>query len=146
MPGRPKKPTAVKRAQGTSRKCREVDNEMVPARVDGLPSPPEVLAKNKKAMQLWVESVRELDSLDMLHTVDLPNLAAYCLEMANYFKMTAFCEKNGYTNQGRRRPEDIIRRDSLDRANRIAQQFGFVPAARTKISMGGSDKDDFFDE
>ena len=145
MPGRPRKPTKVKCAQGTSRSDRTIDNEMLPARVDGLPSPPEVLQKNKRAMQLWMESVNELHSLDMLHVVDLPSLAAYCLEMSTYFTMTAFCEKNGYVDKlGKRRQQDLIRRDALDRANRIAQQFGFVPSARTKISAPGK-KDEFFD-
>ena len=87
-------------------------------------------------MKLWHESVLELDALGMLHHVDLPSLAAYCLEMATYFKYTAYCQDNGYVgDDGRRRSEDLVRRDCLDRANKIAQQFGFVPAARTKISM-----------
>ena len=144
---RPTKPSSVKKAQGTERKCRTLDNEMSPAKVDGMPDAPEVIARNKRAVKLWHESVIELDRLNMLHNVDLPSLAAYCMEMSTYFDMTSYCEKNGYVDKdGRRRAQDLIRRDSLDRANRIAQQFGFVPAARTKIAMPKKDEGtEFFD-
>lgn len=150
MPGRPKKPTAVKKAQGTAQPCRMQKNEMLPARIDGLPAPPEALKNNKHAMKLWMDSVLELEKLNMLHFVDLPALGAYCMEMSNYFSLTAYCEKNGYVDMktGKRRSQDIVRRDSLDRAIRLAQEFGFVPAARTKISMPDKGKynNNLFDE
>ena len=147
MPGRPTKPTRVKQAQGTDRKCRILNNEMLPTKVDGLPEAPEVIAKNKSAVKLWHESVVELESLGMLHSVDLPSLAAYCMEMSTYFTMTSYCELSGYVDaDGRRRAQDLIRRDCLDRANKIAQQFGFIPSARTKISMPKRDEGtEFFD-
>lgn len=146
MPGRPKKPTAVKKAQGTAQKCRELDNEFVPTLVDGVPDPPEVLQKNQRAMRLWMESVVELESKKMLYRVDLNILASYCLELSTYFEMTAYCERNGYVCEGRRRAEDLIRRDCLDRAIKLAHEYGFTPAARTKISMPQQpEKDDYFD-
>lgn len=146
MPGRPSKPTAVKKAQGTYERCKtHVTKEMMPAKVDGIPGPPSVL--NKNAMKLWQDSVLELAALQMLHTVDLAMLAAYCMKMDLFFRMTAFCEKHGYVNEkGRRRGESIEARDALDQANKIAQQFGFVPAARTKISMPEkANEDEYFD-
>ena len=146
MPGRPKKPTAVKKAQGTDQKCRTLENEMSPSKVNGVPGPPTVLSRNKNAMKLWHESVLELKEMNMLHGVDLPMLAAYCMRMSTYFEMEAFLAKNGRVDNGRRRAEDLIARDSLDQANKICQQFGFVPSARTKISMPDKKKEnEYFD-
>ena len=147
MPGRPKKPTAIKKAQGTLEKSRTIENEFVPSKVNGMPSPPSVLSKNKNAMKLWHESVIELKDMDMLHGVDLPMLAAYCVKMSLFFRMTDYCEKNGYiNNRGRRCGEAIEAQSALDQANKICQQFGFVPSARTKISMPDKKKEsDYFD-
>ena len=144
---KPRKPTAVKKAQGTSRKCRELPDEMLPSVVGGVPDPPAILAKNRQAMKLWQESVVELHNLGMLHNVDLAMLAAYCMKMELFFRMTEFCEKNGYVDdRGKRRAQSLEARDALDQANKIAQQFGFVPAARTKISMPKKEEGgEFFD-
>lgn len=147
MGGRPRKPSAIKKAQGTFAPSRSAKNEMMPSKVDGLPSPPEVLQKNARAMRLWSQSVQELSDLEMLHHVDLPQLAAYCLKMATFFEMEAFLQKNGriyWTDKGdpKRRPEDIIAKDALEQANKIAQQFGFAPSARTRISMPEKAKDE----
>jgi P27 family predicted phage terminase small subunit len=149
MPGRPLKPTKVKQAQGTSRKCRETKNEMLPAKIDGIPAPPDALMKNEQAMKLWTDSVVELERLDMLHYVDLGVLAAYCIEMANYFNLTADCEKYGRVDKktNRRRAEDIARLDSLKEAIKLTDRLGFNPASRTKISMPEKKKDNqIFDE
>lgn len=149
MPGRPKKPTAVKKAQGTAQPCRMQKNEMLPALFEGIPSPPEEIKGNKKAAMLWVETVNELKNLNMLHSVDLGMLGAYCITLANYYKYNAYCEKHGHVNEktDKRRAQDIVRRDLLEQAIKLANSFGFTPQARTKISMPEKPKDNnLFDD
>jgi len=148
--GRKSIPTKVKQIRGTFRQDQSVTNEMIPSRVDGIPKPPTILVK--EAATLWNETVKELYELDMLHGVDLPLLAAYCQEMATYFECSAYIQDKGKTYEDSHgnphtRPEVIIQRNSLDRALKLATQFGFTPSARCKIEAPAKqDKDSLWDD
>jgi len=143
-----RKPTKLKQLQGTARADRQIKNEMMPSQVDGYPEAPELLQKTKKAVQLWDELVYELQNLGMLHGVDLPLLASYCNEMSLYFELEKDLLENGRTFETpngfkQKRPEVNMSRECLDRALKIAVQFGLTPSARTRISAPGkSDGDD----
>lgn len=150
MPGRPAIPTKLKLIQGTLNVSRALKHEMSPKLLGGLPSPPESILLSKRAQKLWVETSTELHSLGILSQVDLPMLAAYCLEMSEYLRSMERVKKEGSVIknvQGNRvtNPNYYNAKNSLDKAIKIANSFGFTPASRTKIAMSNkSDDDDSF--
>ena len=141
-----RKSTQIKIAQDTLRKCRELKNEMLPMKFEGIPITPDLLKKNKRAIKIWNESVKCLFDLNMLHGVDFPMLAAYCLEMAIYFEMQERIQSYDTIDKLVQKDEMRIAGAALDRALKLAAQFGFTPAARTKISMPGKKDEGMADE
>jgi len=95
----------------------------------------------------------------MLHSVDLGMLSSYCREMGIYFEMVEQLkagqvertyDKDGRLRASKLKPEVKIARDSLDRAIKLAVQFGFTPSSRASIQMPEQNKKvenkyDFFD-
>jgi P27 family predicted phage terminase small subunit len=145
MPGRPAIPTKLKILQGTLNVTRALKKEFSPTLLSGMPSPPSSLDYNTRAKQLWIETAAELYNQGLLSSVDLPMLTAYCIEMAEYLRSMARVRKEGaviYNVQGNRvtNPNYYNAKNSLDKAIKIANSFGFTPASRTKIS--GSNKPD----
>ena len=138
--GRKKIPTQLKKIAGTDRKDRSLKNEMVVSEVISMPEAPSFL--NEYAVAEWHKVTNELANLKMLHEVDLALLSAYCREMGMYFEMVEVLKggqiERTYDRDGRLRasklkPEVKISRDCLDRAMKIAVQFGFTPSARASI-------------
>jgi|TARA_R110000851_G_scaffold211432_1_gene364019 P27 family predicted phage terminase small subunit len=157
MKGRKKIPTAIKKAQGTDRKDRELDNEMTVSNVVSMPNAP--LFLNDFGSLEWNKVTNELANLSMLHDVDLGMLASYCREMGTYFEMVEALkggqvertyDKDGKLRATKLKPEVKIARDCLDRAIKLAVQFGFTPSSRASLSMPEQieevkNKYDFFD-
>jgi P27 family predicted phage terminase small subunit len=150
MPGRPAIPTKLKLIQGTLNVTRALKHEFSPTILDGIPSPPSILDIIPKAKELWIETATELSNKGILSSVDLPMLAAYCIEMAEYLRSMERVKKEGSVIknvQGNRvtNPNYYNAKNSLDKAIKIANSFGFTPASRTKIAMSNkSDDDDSF--
>ena len=153
MAGRPPKPTALKKLEGTYRADRAVSNEMMPARLLFAPTPPSFLSAEAK--KEWKSACQELIELDMLHRVDLPLLMAYCQEMANYIHAVKALKKEGMVKTISREdgssysmpsPYISIKNSALKNAQSIAGQFGFTPSARSKINAGADPKEDPFED
>lgn len=142
--GRPKKPTAQKAFEGTLRADRQVENEMMPSKIEYVPSAPKYLSAAAK--KEWKLVCSELIKLDMLTGVDLSLLSAYCREMGEYI---IACEKLndpgiGYVMDIKRPDGSIysqvtpwvsIKNQSLKNAQSLANQFGFTPSARARLEM-----------
>ncbi len=155
--GRKKIPTQIKKISGTDRKDRILENEMEVARVESMPEAPSFF--NEFAQKEWHKVTNELADKEMLYEVDLGLLAAYCREMGIYFEMIQELQaghvertfdKDGRLRASKIKPEAKIARDSLDRAIKIATQFGFTPSARASIPQPNKtkvieNKYDFFD-
>lgn len=155
--GRKKIPTALKKLSGTNRKVRELENEMEVAHVICMPDAPSFL--NQFGHDEWQKVTNQLANLSMLHEVDLGMLAAYCREMGIYIEMVELLkagqvertyDKDGILRASKLRPEVKIARDSLDRAIKLAVQFGFTPSSRASIPQPEQieevkNKYDFFD-
>jgi P27 family predicted phage terminase small subunit len=151
--GRPNKPTALKKLEGTYRKDRAVVNEMMPSNLEYAPSPPTFL--NREAKKEWKSVCEELIELKMLHRVDLGLLAAYCSEMANYIHAVKELRKGSEVHTLTRDDGSVysmpspwisIKNSYLKNAQAIASQFGFTPSARTKINGSRKGEKDPFDE
>ena len=157
MRGRKKIPTALKKLKGTDRKDRLLSNEMEVTRSVSMPEAPSFL--NSFGVYEWEKVTNELANLSMLHEVDLGLLAAYCREIGTYFEMVEEIkmgqvertfDKDGRLRSSKLKPEVKIARDSLDRAIKLAVQFGFTPSARASIPKPEiieevKNKYDFFD-
>ncbi len=153
MAGRPPKPTALKKLEGTFRDDRVLKNEMMPAKIEFAPSAPTYLSRDAK--REWKSVCNELIRLDMLHGVDLPLLSAYCQEMSNYIEAEKRLRKEGRTIEFRKQdgskysmpsPWISIKNSALKNAQGLASQFGFTPAARTKIAAEGQEAGDPFEK
>ena len=91
--GRKKIPTNLKAMQGTIEKSRLVKNEMQVDLVDSIPKAPDLLSKIGR--EEWEKVTLQLFNLNMLHSVDLRLVEAYCNEIALYIECELELRKNG---------------------------------------------------
>ena len=149
--GRPPKPTAMKRIEGTYRQDRALPQEVEPRRLAAVPDPPENLTD--MARREWYVVCDWLLEVGNLAFTDISLVAAYCNEMSLYWeydkKLKAKGETIVYKNQlgevlrVQVNPYVSMRKSALDSALRLAGQFGFTPSARTRIKSGNqTDKAD----
>ena len=116
----------------------KVPNSLQYNGIDTYPSPPSDFNLDKFATKLWMWQVKGLVDLRILHDLDLIDLAVYCTEMSQYFKMKDYIEKNGEvfeTESGypQVRPQLSIMKNAWKNAHTIALKFGFNPISRDNI-------------
>ena len=141
--GRKKLPTAVKAAQGTLQKCRTLENEMTVVVCETIPEAPEWLSELGKIE--WDKITFELFQKKMLHHIDLKLIEAYCNTIALHIeteqmlrdkgRIQIFKNADGSLKHMQAVPYQKIANDALDRALKIAAQFGLTPSARASISQ-----------
>jgi len=140
--GRKKIPTKLKAMQGTTEKSREVANEMQVDLCLSIPDAPDLLSEIGKGE--WLKVTRQLFNLNMLHTVDLRLVEAYCNEISLYIeteqllrnkgRIQVFKNSDGSIKHAQAVPYQKIAKDALNTAIKLATQFGFTPVARASIS------------
>jgi len=140
--GRKKLPTKIKEMQGTLDVSRAVINEMQIDVCQEIPIAPEWLSEIGK--EEWYKVTNQLFNLQMLHQIDLQLIAAYCNEMSLYIeteillrdkgRVQAFKNSDGTIKHAQAVPYQKIAKDALDRAIKLATQFGFTPVARASIN------------
>jgi P27 family predicted phage terminase small subunit len=139
MPGgRPRKPTALKLLQGTHRKDRAPKNEPKPPAGDRPPSPPSFLAG--LALKEWKRLANRLHSVGLLTEVDRSKFAMYCQAYARWQECEAVISAEGMTIETatgyvQQRPEVSIAHKYCEIAQKLGQQFGIDPAARSRIDV-----------
>ena len=149
MKGRKPLPTEVKRARGTLQPCRTRTDEMRPELVRDMPEPPEYLDEYGRAE--WERILPELKASGVLARLDLSIIAMYCNEIATYIECQQQMKKaatrvmvikddSGKVKYAQQLPYQKIANDALEKAVKIAAEFGFTPAARTRIGVGGTEK------
>ena len=141
--GRKKIPTRLKELQGTVEKSRLVENEMQAELCHAIPEPPEWLSEI--AQQEWTKVTLELFNKQMLHNIDLRLIEAYCNAIALHIeteqmlrdkgRIQIFKNPDGTLKHMQAVPYQKIANDALDRALKLATQFGMTPTARTSISQ-----------
>jgi P27 family predicted phage terminase small subunit len=131
------KPTALRLIEGNRGKRPLNKSEPKPTPVR--PTRPEWMLPEAK--REWNRVVPELERMGLLTAVDRAALAAYCQAYARAVQAEAVLRKsgisfvtpNGYEQQ---RPEVAIARAEWQMVRAFASEFGFTPAARTRISVG----------
>tara|TARA_R100001463_G_C3444775_1_gene212980 strand:- start:51 stop:527 length:477 start_codon:yes stop_codon:yes gene_type:complete len=141
--GRKKTPTRIKELQGTVKSERMLDNEMTASLVAAIPQPPEWLSEIGK--NEWKKVCVELFNKQMLHQIDLRLLEAYANAISLHIETEIFLRENGRIQEFKNPdgtlkhtqalPQQKIANDALDRALKIATQFGFTPSARSSINQ-----------
>ncbi len=137
LPGRPNEGTQIKKLQGTYRKDRHGDGPVAFTPVVKVSVPRHL---SKSARKEWKVITQELIKANMLQSVDLTVLAAYCQEIADYWELRQFITENGRTfisPNGHlcQRPQVSMMGKSLERAMKIGLRFGITPVAREKIRI-----------
>lgn len=141
-PGRPSKPKAVKVLQGTYREDRALPDEVQPELLASIPDPPDGLGDWGR--REWAIVCRWLHDVGCLASTDLSLIAAYCNEVSNYWDydsqvkskgaVVAIKNKEGVVVKVQKNPFTTLRKESLAQALHLASQFGFTPAARSRLS------------
>lgn len=146
--GRKKKPTALKKLQGTLRKDR-VNDDMpeFPIVLNGDVNPVFV---NDYAEAEWNRVFDTCTDAGLLTTVDLSALAMYCNEIGIYWQMMDQIKETGPVifedGIAKRSPATMIANNALKNAMGISVQFGFTPSSREKVKIirpAENDKPDF---
>ena len=146
MPGRRPTPTYLKLIRGNPG-CRKIKPEPQPSIPRTPPAPPDFLSA--EARTEWERVVSELLRLKLLTILDIAPLAAYCQSFARWVEAERILarmaaedpETKGLTVRGALgtailNPMLKAARLSAQDMLRFATEFGFSPAARTRIQAG----------
>jgi len=135
---RPRKPTAVKKLQGTQKKCRENKNEPKYTELDKLPPPPKELGEFGK--YLWTFG-DELIKNKIANSVDINiTFEMLCMTYNRYKKLRQYIEKDLLNNieghnGGRSAAAQQMNADEKTLI-KLFNEFGFTPASRGKLGIG----------
>jgi len=139
-----KLPQEIKIARGTLRPCREMENQMQTNKLEAIPTPPKDF--DKKAIEVWWISTNALFNIGLLFAEDIQKLEQYCRYCSISLKAKKMLDKQGIVieevNQGghvyhAKNKWWSIMLEADKQMIKLSQEFGFSPAARTKISMPG---------
>ena len=133
-------PTEIKVLQGSLNTTRDKDKLEV-EKITSIPEPPEFMSDLAK--EFWYRQMTALVKLGLIGTMDITMFEIYCNEMARYWEI----------HEEMKKPMDIMERRTLYSMLRdagmitfkIANQYGFTPASRTKIPSQIAKKDDIFE-
>jgi P27 family predicted phage terminase small subunit len=147
MRGRRPKPTRVKILTGNPGKRPLNDQEPKPEAA--IPDCPIELGPSARAE--WDRLCRQLDKLKLLTDLDRAALAAYCGAYALWAEATSAIQKYGAmvkspTGYPIQSPYVSIANRQTEIMMRIASEFGFTPASRSRISVEGSPVPDLFSQ
>ena len=139
-PGPPPKPTAIKRLEGNPGQYPLNENEPQPKRGCVMPTWLPNGAKRE-----WQRIYPELDRLGLVTIVDLALLAAYCVAFSQHERAVRLLKptrKNPrpeiqQTKSGYEVPSgtELMRRNAVKELRAVSAEFGFSPAARSRIEI-----------
>jgi P27 family predicted phage terminase small subunit len=145
--GRPPVPTAILEARG-SRRAQGRRAEPRP-QVEA-PACPAWLSKEAKAE--WRRQVKALVAMGVVAKCDRALLAVYCEAWGEFVQAAEAIGKSGLLikdpdgDKLRRNPLLTVRDHAAERLLKLAAQFGFSPAARTRVqAVAGGRKPDAFE-
>lgn len=131
--GRPRKPSIVKKMNGSYRPSRAAHGEVTfpVARL----APPDHVQADELANEEWNRIVPLLDSVKVLTEPDLHALANYCLSASVSIRSAIEVTKYPLVSEesGRVNPHIKIAKEARQECLRFAIEFGLTPAARSRI-------------
>ncbi len=145
--GRKPKPSAVKELEGNPGKRPLNAAEPMPAKK----APPCPKWLEPEAKKEWRRLSKQLEQIGVLTEVDQAAFASYCQAYARWKEAEEFITQHGTivkTPSGywQQVPQVSIAQTYLKIMNKIAEQFGLTPSARSRITAGadlkGATEDD----
>lgn len=146
-PGPARKPTKIKRLEGNPGQYPLNENEPEPT--PGC-DPPSWLPAG--AMAEWRRVYPELDALGLMTRVDQAALVCWCMAVDNLERATLAlaptdenprpeiqCAPSGYECVS---GAELMRRQAMKDIRAFCQEFGFSPAARSRVSVPSKPDDD----
>lgn len=152
-PGRPKKPTALRKLEGNPSKRPYPKNEPQPDL--SIPDCPDWLLPEAK--EEWERVAPQLNKLGLLTQLDRTALAAYCQSYAKWAEAERWLKEHGpvypilnedgsvrYLQQA---PQVGIANQCLKQIRAFCSEFGLSPASRCRIELpSGKGEDKFLDQ
>jgi len=147
MPGRPRKPTALHKADNTHRRDRT--NQREPVFKIGPPSKPDHVLSRVEASREWDRIVPLLVEQRVISAAHAATVAAYCCAYADVVESEAIKAADGFApyleeimidgsgqEHRRLRPHPVIRmsQDAAKELRQWATQLGLTPASQAKVS------------
>lgn len=145
MAGRPRKPTAVKRLQGTLQPCRTNKNEPQPQTSLKCIQAPDFLSE--KAKSLWDFALAQAPEA-MLTSLDFSVFANWADTMAKIIECEEIIKQQGLfivdEKTGIAKPHPMAKfQDNLKYTLKAyLTELGFTPASRSKVNIQPKDKEE----
>lgn len=135
MPGRPRKPTAVKRLQGTLQKCRTNTSEPIPAIDLKTLMPPDYLTESAK--EIWSFALTAAPQ-GMLSTLDFGIFTEWVVVYDQFVRLSACIKEQGtfaQDGEGNVKVSDILHHltKTAGILRGLQNELGFTPASRSKV-------------
>ena len=143
MPGRPRKPTALKRLQGTLQKCRINTAEPVPTVDLKSVMPPEYLTESAK--EIWTFALQAAPP-GMLSSLDFGIFTEWVVCYDQFVRLSACIKEQGtFTKDGdgNIKVSDILHHitKTANILKGLQNELGFTPASRSKVISFGQKKE-----
>lgn len=144
MKGRPPKPTAQHKKEGTYNAAKHRDRLTFPL-LDSIPKAPHYFTGEQA--EKWSRICSMLKRDDMLSDTYLELLERYCNAWLTWWKARIDVDANGITfntdsGQTKQNPAVAIEKEMLSLMVRILEQFGYTPRAAMSIKVQGDGKKD----
>jgi P27 family predicted phage terminase small subunit len=101
------------------------------------------------ALEVWNETIPELEKAGISNRVEANALACYCQSVADFNLAQAEVDRLGLVVQTERgytkNPAVTIKAGAMDKILRFAIQFGLTPMSRSKIKMKDQPEENEFD-
>lgn len=135
MGGRPRKPTAVKKLQGTLQKCRTNSAEPVPPNDLKAMAPPDYLTDSAKG--IWVFALSQAPE-GMLSTLDFGVFSQWVVVYDQFLTITAGIKRDGTlqeTADGELIPSPLLAKlqSTVNLLRGLQSDLGFTPASRSRV-------------
>ncbi|PCJ18014.1 MAG: phage terminase small subunit P27 family [Candidatus Cloacimonadota bacterium] len=143
--GRHKKPTNLKKLEGTYRKDRANDAEPQPDIV--IPKCPKILGREGK--KEWKKITKHLESLQLISNLDETALMLYCRAYENYIQAEQNINQEGNIATSEKGVSYISTNAQLSamyfkQMKTILVEFGMTPSARAKVQVQKQTSEDKF--
>lgn len=141
MGGRPRKPTAVKRLQGTLQKCRTNPAEPTPPNDLKAMTPPEYLTDSAK--EIWAFALSQAPE-GMLSTLDFGIFSEWAVVYDQFLTISESIKKGGTLR--RETDGELVASPLLSKLHStitllrgLQSDLGFTPSSRSRVVSFGKD-------
>ena len=141
MGGRPRKPTAVKKLQGTLQKCRANPAEPTPQNDLKAMTPPEYLTDSAK--EIWAFALSQAPE-GMLSTLDFGVFSEWAVVYDQFLTISESIKKGGTLRRetdGELVPSPLLSKlhSTITLLRGLQSDLGFTPSSRSRVVSFGKD-------